>query len=83
MANFLGVTQSDLFENHEGVEHYYVDDDTLRISAFLKKYSSYRPLYKAVQKVSHDDVDFILKILERVTLSSDHQKDADAVSKNP
>ena len=67
MANYFGISKSDLVENHEdsNQSNYYLDEDTKEASDFLHKNPEYQVLFDASKKISKEDINFVAKMLDK------------------
>lgn len=67
MANYFGISKSDLVENHEDEEQptYYLDEDAREAADFLHKNPEYKVLFDASRNISKDDIEFVAKMLDK------------------
>lgn len=68
MANYFGISKSDLVEDHSDDEqHYYLDDDAREMAEFMHKNPNYKVLFDAVRNVSAEDIEFVRQMIDRTT----------------
>lgn len=68
MANYFGVSKSDLVEDHDTDEqHYYLDDEAREMAEFMHKNPHYKVLFDAVRNVSAEDIEFVRQMIDRTT----------------
>lgn len=68
MANYFGVSKSDLVEDHDTDEqHYYLDDEAREMAEFMHKNPNYKVLFDAVRNVSAEDIEFVRQMIDRTT----------------
>lgn len=72
MANYFGVSKSDLVEDRaEDEPHYYLDDEAREMAEFMHKNPRYKVLFDAVRNVSAEDIDFVRQMIDRTTGNND------------
>ena len=68
MANYFGISKSDLVEDHSDDEqHYCLDDDAREMAEFMHKNPNYKVLFDAVRNVSAEDIEFVRQMIDRTT----------------
>lgn len=68
MANYFGVSKSDLVEDRaEEEQHYYLDDEAREAAEFLFNNPDYKVLFDASRKVKKEDIEFVRQMIERMT----------------
>lgn len=68
MANYFGISKSDLVEDHSDDEqHYYLDDDAREMAEFMHKNPNYKVLFDAVRNISAEDIEFVRQMIDRTT----------------
>lgn len=68
MANYFGVSKSDLVEERAEEEpHYYLDDEAREAAEFLFNNPDYKVLFDASRKVKKEDIEFVRQMIERMT----------------
>lgn len=68
MANYFGVSKSDLVEDRTEEEpHYYLDDEAREAAEFLFNNPDYKVLFDASRKVKKEDIEFVRQMIERMT----------------
>ena len=68
MANYFGISKSDLVEDHSDDEqHYYLDDDAREMAEFMHKNPNYKVLFDAIRNVSAEDIEFVRQMIDRTT----------------
>lgn len=67
LAHAFAIEPSELMGWRSSADHESINPDAAQLAAFLKEHPEHRRLFDAVQKVSADDVDFVYKMLLRVT----------------
>ena len=67
MANYFGISKSDLVENHEDEKQptYYLDEDAREAADFLHKNPEYKVLFDASRNISKEDIEFVAKMLDK------------------
>ena len=72
MANYFGVSKSDLVEDRaEDNAVYYLDDEAREMAEFMHKNPRYKVLFDAVRNVSAEDIDFVRQMIDRTTGNND------------
>ena len=66
MANYFGVSKSDLVEDHDTDEqHYYLDDEAREMAEWMFTNPEYKVLFDASRKVKKEDIEIVRKIIEK------------------
>lgn len=72
MANYFGVSKSDLVEDRADDDAvYYLDDEAREMAEFMHKNPRYKVLFDAVRNVSAEDIDFVRQMIDRTTGNND------------
>lgn len=74
MANYFGISKSDLVEDHGLVNHvkeepaqYYLDQETADFAQELKDRPELKMLFSASRKATKEDIEMTIDILNRLT----------------
>ena len=72
IADYFGVSVDYLMTGieKEGMEAYYLNDDTLELAQFAFENPKYKILFDATRKVNPEDIDLVIKLLDK--FSSDN-----------
>ena len=66
MANYFGISKSDLVEDHSDDEqHYYLDDDAREMAEWMFTNPEYKVLFDASRKIKKEDIEIVRKIIEK------------------
>lgn len=66
IADFFNVTLDYLYGRDEG-SVYYFDPEVAQYAEFLRSNPEYKVLFDASRKVPKEDIDFVRKMLEKLT----------------
>ena len=73
LCNWLGIELSDLLEEKKDVptngqeSEYYLDEETREIVELMHKDPQYRTLFSASRKLSKEDLQIIMSMIERMS----------------
>lgn len=70
LCDWFGVQKSDLLEEKEfrsDETPYYIDDEAREMAEFLHKNPRYKVLFDASRKVAPEDIDFVKRMIERMS----------------
>lgn len=73
LCNWLGIELSDLLEEKKDVQtngqesEYYLDEETRGIVELMHKDPQYRTLFSASKKLSKEDLQIIMSMIERMS----------------
>lgn len=73
LCNWLGIELSDLLEEKKDVQtngqesEYYLDEETREIVELMHKDPQYRTLFSASRKLSKEDLQIIMSMIERMS----------------
>lgn len=71
MANYFGVSKSDLVEEHSEYPEYYLDNDARDLAEFLFENPEYKVLFDASRKVKKEDIEFVKQMMDRMRGGTD------------
>ena len=71
LANYFGITKSDLVEEATSDNKYYEDEDAAELAEFVHKNPEYKVLFDASRKVQAKDIDFVRQMIERMSNNED------------
>lgn len=67
LANYFGVSKSDLVEEQtETSEPYYINDDARELAQFMFENPEYKVLFDASRKVKKEDIEFVKQMIDRM-----------------
>jgi len=66
IADYFNVTLDYLYGRDEG-SVYYFDPEVAQYAEFLRSNPEYKVLFDASRKVSREDIDFVRKMIEKLT----------------
>lgn len=67
LADYFGIEKSDLLEEKDDSETYYIDEETRELADFLHKNPDYKVLFDASRKVKPEDIEFVKEMIDRMT----------------
>lgn len=73
LCNWLGIELSELLEEKKAVptngqeQEYYLDEETREIVELMHKNPQYRTLFSASRKLSKEDLQIIMSMIERMS----------------
>ena len=72
LAEYFNVKVSDLTSTEESIpESYYLNDEARDLAEFLFKNPDYKVLFDASRKVKPEDIEFVRKMIDRMSGDSD------------
>lgn len=66
MANYFGVSKSELVEAHNPNEGYYTDPEVAEYANKLKNNPDMRLLFDAAEDMTKDDIDYVVDLINRL-----------------
>lgn len=66
MANYFHVPKSELVEEKNTDESYYLNEDARELAEFMFKNPEYKVLFDASRKVKKEDIAFVKQMIDRV-----------------
>ena len=66
MANYFHVPKSDLVEEKNTEENYYLNEDARELAEFMFKNPEYKVLFDASRKVKKEDIAFVKQMIDRM-----------------
>ena len=66
MANYFHVPKSELVEEKNTDETYYLNEDARELAEFMFKNPEYKVLFDASRKVKKEDIAFVKQMIDRV-----------------
>lgn len=66
MANYFHVPKSELVEEKNTDENYYLNDDARELAEFMFKNPEYKVLFDASRKVKKEDIAFVKQMIDRM-----------------
>lgn len=67
IAKYLHVNVGDLIEDNRNEESYYLNDDAREIAQFMYDNPEYKVLFDASRNVKKEDIEFVKKMIDRMT----------------
>lgn len=71
MCDLFGCTRSDLVEDQKQEQDYYLDPEARNLAEFLHKNPQYKVLFDASRKVKPEDIEFVKKLIDRMSGDDD------------
>lgn len=71
IANYLHVNVGDLIEDNRNEDTYYLDDDARDMAQFMYENPEYKVLFDASRKVKKEDIDFVKRMIDRMSNKGD------------